>query len=292
MNMGIGSSDFNYVCELVRKHSAIVLDPGKEYLVESRLNPLARQEGFSSLRDMVESLRSGSSNDLLRKVVEAMTTNETSFFREMKMFEMFRKAIMPKLLKDRACARSLNLWCAAASTGQEPYSFAMLLREHFPAVNGWNITFVASDISRETLARARKGCFNQLEVNRGLPAHLLVKYFKKHGAIWEISTEIRRMVEFREINLIHDWPSLPRMDVISMRNVLIYLDLETKRNILSRIRLLLGPEGYLLLGGAETTTNLDDAFEAVPMEGATYYRMRRRIPSAASAGVPTAGEVI
>jgi len=277
--MTIRNSDFNYICDMVRKHSAIVLEPGKEYLVESRLNPLARQEGFSSLQHMVDCLRSSPSGNLHRKVVEAMTTNETSFFREMRVFDMFRKAILPKLLVDRARERSLNLWCAACSTGQEPYSLAMLLREHFPTLDGWNITFIASDISREMLARAREGRFNQLEVNRGLPAHLLVKYFKKQDAMWEISPDIRRMVEFREINLIHAWPSLPRMDVISLRNVLIYLDLETKRSILSRIPNLLDPEGYLLLGGAETTTNMDDAFEAVGLEGATCFRLRKKILS-------------
>jgi chemotaxis protein methyltransferase CheR len=288
--MTIRNSDFNYICDMVRKHSAIVLGPGKEYLVESRLNPLARQEGFSSLQHMVECLRSSPSGDLHRKVVEAMTTNETSFFREMRLFDMFRKAILPKLLAHRARERSLNLWCAASSTGQEPYSFAMLLREHFPTVDGWNITFIASDISRDTLARAREGRFNQLEVNRGLPAQLLVKYFKKQGAMWEISPDIRRMVEFREINLIHAWPSLPRMDVISLRNVLIYLDLETKRSILSRISSLLDPAGYLLLGGAETTTNMDDAFEAVGLEGATCFRLRKTVPSAARVGVPIVGQ--
>jgi chemotaxis protein methyltransferase CheR len=288
--MAISNSDFNHICDMVRKHSAIVLEPGKEYLVESRLDPLARQEGFSSLRDMVDCLRSSPFGDLHRKVVEAMTTNETSFFREMRMFEMFRKAIMPKLLVARAVERSINFWCAASSTGQEPYSFAMLLREYFPAIDDWKITFIASDISRDMIARAREGCYNQLEVNRGLPAHLLVKYFKKKGSIWEISPDVRQMVEFREINLIHSWPSLPRMNVISMRNVLIYLDLESKRDILLRIRRLLDPDGYVLLGGAETTTNLDDAFEAVTLEGATCFRLRKGIQPATAVGAPTVGQ--
>jgi chemotaxis protein methyltransferase CheR len=284
--MAVKDSDFNFISDMVRKHSAIVLESGKEYLVESRLNPLARQEGFHSIEHMVGFLRCTPSTDLQRKVVEAMATNETSFFREMRVFEMFRKAIVPRLLDARSRERTLNFWCAASSTGQEPYSFAMLLREHFPSISDWNITFLASDISRDVLARAREGRYNQLEVNRGLPAHLLVKYFKKLGATWEISSEIRNMVEFREINLVRDWPYLPRMDVISIRNVLIYLDVETKKNILSRVRRLLGYDGYLLLGGAETTTNLDDAFEAFPLEGATCFRLRKGIQSAAPAGVP------
>jgi chemotaxis protein methyltransferase CheR len=287
--MEVRSADFDFICDMVRKHSAIVLEPGKEYLVESRLNPLARQEGFASLRIMVDYLQSSPFGDLHRKVVEAMATNETSFFREMRVFEMFRKAIMPKLLVARGAERSLNLWCAACSTGQEAYSFAMLLREYFPSVTDWNITFVASDISREMLSRAREGCYNQFEVNRGLPAQLLVKYFKKQGAMWEISPDIRRMVDFREINLIHEWPLLPRMDVISMRNVLIYLDLESKRKILSRIPNQLDPEGYLLLGGAETTSNLDDAFEPVLLEGATCFRLKKRDQSTLPASLPSVG---
>src|ERR1700722_19160586 len=274
--MTITGADFEYIRGLVRERSALVLEPGKEYLVESRLDPLARQEGVSSLPHMVKNLRTGPSCDLHRKVVEAMTTNETSFFREMRVFEMFRKTILPKLLVLRACQRSLNFWCAASSTGQEPFSLAMLLREDFPSLDTWNINFIASDISKEMLARARLGCYNQLEINRGLPAHLLVKYFEKHGAAWEIRQEIRRMVEFREVNLIHPWPFLPRMDVIFMRNVLIYLDLATKRNILGRVGRLLDPAGYLFLGGSETTINLDDSFEPVFSDGATCFRLRRK----------------
>ena len=273
--MSITKSEFNYIRDLVRERSALVLDPGKEYLVESRLGPLATKEGFSSLRHMVESLRSSPSNDLRRKVVEAMATNETSFFREIRTFEIFKKTILPELLALRRSTRSLNFWCAASSGGQEPYSFAMLLREHSPSLGNWNIKFLASDISQEMLARARAGRFNQVEINRGLPANLLVKYFAKRGAAWEISPDIRCMVEFREINLIHSWPFLPIMDVIFMRNIMIYLDLETKKSILRKTSRLLSPDGYLLLGGSETTTNLDDSFEPVSLDGATYFRLKK-----------------
>lgn len=275
--MALRISDFNYICDLVRDRSAIVLEPGKEYLVESRLGPLALQEGFSSLVQMLDRLRSGCFGDLHRKVVEAMTTNETSFFREMRVFGMLRKVILPKLLAARQHRRSLNLWCAASSSGQEPYSLAMLLRESLPTIEAWNVTLIASDISREMLARARAGRYNQLEVNRGLPAHLLVKYFTKNEAVWEISPLIRSMVQFREINLIHEWPSLPRLDVILIRNVLIYLDMQTKKNILTRIQRLLDPGGYLLLGGAETTIGVDDSFEPVSLEGATYFKLRTAV---------------
>src|SRR5882762_9832155 len=185
--MAITTAEFNYVRDLVRERSALMLEPGKEYLVEARLDPLARNEGFSSLKHMVESLRSLPSSELHRKVVEAMTTNETSFFREIRVFEMFKKTILPQILTVRASQRTLNLWCAACSCGQEPYSFAMLMREHFPCLANWNVKFIASDISREMLARARSGRYSQLEINRGLPANLLVKYFQKHGPTWEIS---------------------------------------------------------------------------------------------------------
>lgn len=274
--MAITGTDFDYIRNLVRDRSALVLEPGKEYLVESRLDPLARQEGFSSLPQLVKSLRADPSSDLHRKVVEAMTTNETSFFREIRVFEMFRKTILPDLLVRRASQRSLNFWCAASSAGQEPFSLAMLLQEHRPSLDAWDIKFIASDISTEMLARARLGCYNQLEINRGLPAQLLVKYFEKRGAAWKISEEIRRMVDFREINLIHSWPPLPRMDVIFMRNVLIYLDLETKKNILGKVSRLLDPSGYLFLGGSETTMNLEDSFEPVSSDGATCFRLRKK----------------
>jgi chemotaxis protein methyltransferase CheR len=271
--MAITVADFDYIRSLVRVRSALVLDPGKEYLVESRLDPLARQEGFSSLQQMVNILRTVPFSDLHRKTVEAMTTNETSFFREIRAFDMFRKAIVPRLLAYRSSQRSLNLWCAAASTGQEPYSMAMVLREHFPSLHAWNVKFIASDISTRMLARARAGRYNQFEINRGLPAHLLVKYFEKHD-VWELKEEIRRMVEFREINLIHPWPALPRMDVIFMRNVLIYLDLEAKKNILGKVSRLLDPAGYLVLGGSETTINLDGSFEPLSLEGSTCFRLK------------------
>ena len=212
--MTITKSEFDYIRGLLRDRSALVLEPGKEYLVESRLIPLARQEGFPTLRKLVENLRLHPSRDLHRKVVEAMMINETSFFREIRVFEMFKKTILPELLIRRASSRSCNFWCAACCTGQVPDSLGMLLHEHAPSLDSWKIKFVASDISMTMLGRAREGRYSQGEVNRGLPASLLVKYFKQHGTSWQIHPAIRKMVEFLEINLIHPWPSLPRMDAI------------------------------------------------------------------------------
>ena len=274
--MPITTAEFNYIRDLVRERSALLLEAGKEYLVEARLDPLAHDEGFSSLKQLVESLRSRPASELHRKVVEAMTTNETSFFREIRVFDMVKKTILPQIMTARARQRSLNLWCAASSCGQEPYSFAMLMLEHFPALASWNVRFIASDISREMLSRARAGRYSKLEINRGLPANMLVKYFRKDGDTWEISPDVRRMVEFREINLIKPWPALGRMDMIFMRNVLIYLDADTRKNILGRAAQLLDPEGYMLLGGAETTNNIDDSFEAVSIAGATCFRLKKR----------------
>lgn len=268
------AGDFNYVRQLVRDHSALTLDTGKEYLVESRLEPLARREGFPSYLQMVQSLRLRPAGELHRQVVEAMTNNETSFFRDARAFGMIARSILPALVAERSAARSLHIWCAACSTGQEPYSLAMLLRESQPALAGWDVRIIASDISRGVLARARAGRYTQFEVNRGLPAHLLVKYFKQDGTTWELRPEIRRMVEFRETNLIHPWAELPAIHLLLMRNVLIYLDVETRKTILDRVGRTLDPRGYLLLGGSETTTNLNDAFEPSPIEGAVCFRPR------------------
>jgi chemotaxis protein methyltransferase CheR len=280
------SADFNYIRDLVRSQSALTLEPGKEYLVESRLDPLARQEGFASFEQLVRTLRIGPQGELHRKVVEAMTTNETSFFRDARVFKMIANSILPALIARRSSERTLNIWCAASSTGQEPYSLAMLLREHRPSLDAWNIRIVASDISRDVLARARAGCYTQMEINRGLPANLLVKYFMQQGSMWEIRPEIRRMVEFSEINLIKPWPfdfaqgkaGLSGMHLIMMRNVLIYLDVETRRAILERAGRILDPEGYLLLGGSETTTTLDGSFEPVNLDGAVCFQ-RRGVPA-------------
>ncbi len=266
--------DFEYVRRLVRERAAIVLEDGKAYLAESRLVPVAREEGFASVAELIARIRSERFGRLHRKVVEAMTTNETSFFRDVAPFEALRTVGFPELLARRATERVLHVWCAAASTGQEPYSVAMLLREHFPELATWTVRLLATDLSTEVLARARAGRFTQLEVNRGLPASCLVRYFERDGAYWVLGEEVRRMVEFRELNLAEPWPPLPPMDVVLLRNVLIYFDLDTKRAVLGRLRRVLRADGWLFLGGAETTLNVDDAFERVQVGRASAYRVR------------------
>jgi chemotaxis protein methyltransferase CheR len=273
--MALSATEFEYVRNLLREHSALSLDEGKQYLVEARLEPLAREEGFPSLQSLILRLRSASGTTALHhKVVDAMTTNETSFFRDVRPFRLIEKLVLPQLVASRANERTLNIWCAASSSGQEPYSFAMLLRESFPTLAEWYIRFIASDISESMLQRCRAGRYTQLEVNRGLPAPMLVKYFRKIGTEWEIDERIRRMMEFRRVNLIEPWPGLPKLDLILMRNVLIYFDVDKKREILEKVRRLLRPDGYLVLGGSETTLNIDDAFEAIQFEQTSCYQLR------------------
>lgn len=256
-------ADFEYVTRLIRDRSAVVLESGKEYLVESRLTPIVGDLKLGSISDLVTKLRLGSDPTLITRVVEAMCTTETSFFRDMIPFESLRKIVLPELIRRRANERRLDIWSAACSTGQEPYSLAILLREHFPTLAGWRVNLLATDLSSEVLGRAKEGRFTQLEVNRGLPVTLLVKYFTQHGTAWEASDEIRRMIEFRPMNLARPWLAMPRMDLIFLRNVMIYFDTETKKGILGQVAKLLRPDGYLVLGTAETALNLEDSLRRV-----------------------------
>lgn len=264
--------DFEYIRTLVEQRSAIVLEPCKEYLVFSRLAPLARQHGYA-LDDLLKMLRKTSFGHLHQHVVEAMTTNETSFFRDTHPFEAMKSVVLPDLAGRRAATRQLNIWCAACSSGQEPYSLAMILREHFPHLRDWAVRIHATDLSAQILSRAKEGVYCQAEVNRGLPAALLVKYFKKEGLQWRIKDEIREMVSFAELNLIGTWPAMPPMDAIFIRNVLIYFATDTKKSILAKMRRVMQPDGYLFLGGAETTLNLDDAFHRQQFDKTICYRL-------------------
>jgi chemotaxis protein methyltransferase CheR len=267
--------EFEVICKLLHERSAIALDSSKRYLVESRLAPVLRRLNLNSIGDLVVQLRDQPANGLYRQIVEAMVTTESSFFRDHHPFEALRKGVIPDMLERRRGERRLHIWCAASSHGQEPYSIAMLIREHFPELAGWKVSLLASDLSQEVLARAREGRFNQVEVNRGLPAPLLVKYFDQHGTDWQLKPVIRNMVDFQEINLAQPWPLLPRMDLVLIRNVMIYFDVETKKTILAKLARLLKPDGYLILGGAETTINLDNSYRRVEPLKAGLYQMVR-----------------
>jgi len=269
----VSPEDFEFIGKLLMERSAIVLEPGKEYLVDSRLAPILRKHALESIADLVARLRAPGGIGLISQVVEALATNETMFFRDVHPFESLRKIVIPDLIRRRGSERALTIWCCASSTGQEPYSVAMLLRENFPELRTWKVSILATDFSRDSLARARAGTYSQIEVNRGLPAPLLVKYFQQHGTQWQVKEEIRRLVEFRELNLAQPWPFLPRMDLVLNRNVMIYFDAATKKGILGRIAQLLRSDGFLLLGGAETTFNLVDSFCRVEALKAGFYQL-------------------
>jgi len=267
--------DFDAIRRLLLERSAIALEDDKKYLVEARLTPLVRRLDLGSIGDLIAQLRREPANGLDRQIVEALVTTESSFFRDHHPFEALRTMVIPDLVARRREARRLNIWCAACSTGQEPYSVAILLREHFPELAGWKVHLLASDLSREALARARAGRFKQIEVNRGLPAALLVKHFEQHGTEWQLRPPLRAMVDFQELNLARPWPALPPMDLVLLRNVMIYFGVETKKDILARLVRVLKPDGYLLLGGAETTLNLSDAYRRVEPLKSGFHQLIR-----------------
>lgn len=269
--MALDSADFAYISAFIREHSAIVLETGKEYLVESRLMPIVRGEKLASIAELVVQLRRRPQNSLHMRVVEAMTTNETSFFRDVAPFEGLRLQALPDLIARRTAERRLRIWCGAASSGQEPYSLAMLLLEHFPVLANWDVKIIATDISQDILQRAKAGRYSQLEVNRGLPAPMLIKYFERVGIEWSIKDSVRKLVQFEELNLIRPWKGLPSCDFVFMRNVLIYFDVPTKKDILGKIRKVMRPDGYLFLGSAETTMNIDSNFIRVQLGKSSCY---------------------
>jgi chemotaxis protein methyltransferase CheR len=249
--MTLDASSFACVRKLVYARAAIVLDDSKGYLVESRLATLAREHGFASVNDLCASLPLA--NERLQfAVVEAMTTNETSFFRDHHPFEAIRRVALPELIAKRSFKRALRIWCAACSSGQEPYSLAMMIDEHFPMLSTWKVEIYATDLATSVVARAREGRYSQVEVNRGLSAAALVRYFTREGLEYSLKAEIRRRVQFAELNLIGNWPPLEAFDLVLLRNVLIYFDHPTKVKILTRMRSCVASDGYLMLGGAET----------------------------------------
>lgn len=274
--MSIAANDFTFVRDLVLERSAIVLEPGKEYLVESRLMPVARRLGEPDVAALVARLRRTREAKLQDDVVDALTTNETSWFRDRHPFDALANTVLPEFIEKRSKERRLSIWSAACSSGQEPFSIAMTLADHAASLSSWSTTILATDLSTEMIARAQTGHFSQLEVNRGLPASHLVRHFERDGAGWRVRKQLRDMVTFLPHNLIGPPPPQAPFDIIFMRNVLIYFSVETRREILAEVRKLLRPDGYFVLGSSETTLNLDGAFYRIPMGQATYYRIERR----------------
>ena len=252
--------DFEFLRRMLKERSGLVLSADKQYLLESRLLPIARRVGAANLGELAQRLRANGAEGLVVEVVEAMTTNETFFFRDKMPFDHFRETIMPALLEARASQRRIRIWCAATSSGQEPYSLAMILKEMGARLAGWRVEILATDISVEMLEKARAGIYSQFEVQRGLPIQALVKHFAQVGDMWEVAPALRTMIDFRPLNLLHPFRYLGPFDVVFCRNVLIYFDQPTKVDVLSRIARVVQPDGYLLLGAAETVVGLTDEF--------------------------------
>jgi chemotaxis protein methyltransferase CheR len=261
-------SDYEFLCKFLKERSGLDLSSDKQYLVESRLIPLARRVGLPGIAELVATLK-GAPDRLTAAVVEAMTTNETFFFRDRIPFDHLREAIFPALTQARANRRALRIWCAAASTGQEPYSIAMSVKE-FAGLSGWQVEIVATDLSQAVLEKAKAGIFSQFEVQRGLPIQMLVKYFTQGGELWQLNADIRAMVQHRQLNLLQDFSHLGMFDVIFCRNVLIYFDQDTKAGIFNRLARVLEPDGVLALGAAESVVGISDAFRPHPDKRGLY----------------------
>jgi chemotaxis protein methyltransferase CheR len=265
-------SDFTFMAELLQRRSGLVLSLEKKYLIESRLAPVARRHSFESLDDLVTAIRTRGDEALLRDVTEAMTTNESFFFRDNRPFDQFRDLALPALLERRATTRRIRIWSAACSSGQEPYSLAMLLRENAHRLKGWQVEILATDLSNAILDKARAGIYSQFEVQRGLPITRLVKYFKQMGDRWQVDQSLRDMVTFRPYNLLESLKPLGTFDIVFLRNVLIYFDQPTKTKVLNAMAQQVAPDGYLFLGGAETVLGITDRFRVLPGERGIYAR--------------------
>jgi len=259
--MACSDTDYAYLRELVLEQSANLIDPSRNALFDTRLTPIARLSGADSLEDFVNMLKAGRPAHLHRAVAEAMTINETSFFRDIKPFEMLRQVIFPRLIERKMTERRLRIWSAASSTGQEAYSLAMIITEHFPELESWDVKIIGTDISRHVVDYAQKGRYRRLEVNRGLPARMLLKYMTRHGEEWEVSPQIRSMCEFHYANLCAPLPLLPTFDLVFLRNVLLYFSQQDRRRLFKEIHRKLSPAGYLVLGNAEQAEDSTDLFE-------------------------------
>jgi len=278
-------AEYDYIKNFVKERSGLVLSADKQYLVESRLLPIARKLNLETIGNLVTKLRLPGERALHEAVVEAMTTNESFFFRDKTPFDRFNDTMLPELIKSRATQRKLRIWCAAASTGQEPYSIGICLKEAASKIPGWRTEILGTDLSKDVLEKAKVGLYSQFEVQRGLPIQLLLKYFTQQGDLWQISPEMRSMVQWRQFNLLESFSVLGTFDIVFCRNVLIYFDQPTKVDILSRIARQMPQDGYLVLGAAETVVGLTDNFVPVPNKRGLY---QPKPKEAATAARPTA----
>jgi chemotaxis protein methyltransferase CheR len=261
--------DYEFLRKLLKERSGLDLSADKQYLVESRLVPLARKAGLPGIGELVAKMKGGA-DKLTVEVVEAMTTNETFFYRDKVPFDHLRDTILPVMMQSRASRKTLRIWSAACSTGQEPYSIAMCLKEKAAAMPGWRFEIVGTDLSQEVLEKSKAGIYSQFEVQRGLPIQLLVKYFTQVGELWQVSSELRGMIQHKQLNLLQDFSHLGKFDVIFCRNVLIYFDQDTKINIFERMSKIIEPDGMLMLGAAESVVGITDAFRPYPDKRGLY----------------------
>lgn len=263
-------TDFDIYKDLLKTASGLVLTQDKTYLIESRLNPVAKKWGYSDLAAMTDVLRGVPPKELTTDIIEAMTTNETSFFRDSKPFDIFKNTVLPYFKNKPGHSKRLRIWCAAASSGQEPYSIAMLLKEEALKMPGWNFEIIATDISHDILEQAKEGVYTQFEVQRGLPITMLMKYFTQDGEKWCINQDIKNMVQYKFFNLLEGMGGLGQFDVIFCRNVLIYFDQPTKKIVMEKMHKQLPEDGFLFLGGAETVLGITDEFKAMPDNRGLY----------------------
>ncbi len=270
----LSETDFAYFSRFLKENSEIVVAIDKEYLIDTRLSPIQKKLGLASLGDLINRLRHEPFGALHNEVIEAMTTNETYFFRDVKPFEALRNEVLPELIKARASSRSLSIWSAACSSGQEAYSIQMILKDSFPNLANWNTRLLCTDLSQEMVSRTLQGRFTQLEVNRGLPAQMLIKHFQKVENDWQVKPDLKVGIEAKVMNLAKPWPTLPVMDIVFLRNVLIYFDLEAKSQILGRVAKVLAPDGILFLGGSETTLNISNDYERRGNSETSYYVLK------------------
>ena len=275
--------DYEFLRKFLKERSGLDLSSDKQYLVESRLIPLARRAGLPGIAELVQKIKAGA-DALTSDVVEAMTTNETFFFRDKIPFDHLRETVLPQLVQARAGRHSLRIWCAASSTGQEPYSVAMCVKE-FVALAGWRVEIVATDLSEEVLEKSRAGIYSQFEVQRGLPIQMLVKYFSQVGELWQVNADIRAMVQHRQLNLLHDFSHLGAFDLIFCRNVLIYFDQDTKAGIFERLARVIEPDGVLALGAAESVVGISEAFKPYADRRGLYRPNAERSARAGAAGL-------
>jgi chemotaxis protein methyltransferase CheR len=286
------SEQFEFLRAFLKKQSGLVLGDDKRYLIDSRLSPVAKEFGHATISDMIFAMKRPGASKLCERITEAMTINESFFFRDMTPFDNFRKIMFPHMVKERSQQRRLRIWSAAASTGQEAYSLAIEMQEQKTKIAGWTVDIIGTDLSAEALDKARAGLYSQFEVQRGMPTALLMKYFTQQGSEWAISPAIKSMVKYQHFNLLNDYRSLGQFDIVFCRNVLIYFDRETKADILSRLAKQMAPDAFLVLGAAETIVGLSEDYKMVQGARGLYQRATDKLSTGTRPAAPAMNTLV